>query len=1527
MKKILFFLLLFPAIVFSQETIDLSGVWRFAIDRNDVGITQKWYAQSLEDHIKLPGSMLQNRKGNSVTAQTQWTGSLFDSTYYYSPAMEKYRQPGNIKFPFFLTPDFHYTGAAWYQTTVTVPENWKGKTVQLFLERPHIETTVWVDSMQAGDAQYSLCVPHLYDLTSFLQAGQSHTISVRVDNTIKKQYNPGIDSHSITDQTQGNWNGIAGKINLTAIPPVHIEAIQVYPNVDEKTARVAITVENTTAQSVAAKITLSAESFNSEQQRRIPGISSAFVSKKGKTTLDMTLNMGEEMLTWDEFEPALYKLKATVSYENQISSKEVQFGMREIKIDGKWFYINGRKIMLRGTVENCNFPLTGYAPMDVDSWLKVFKICRNHGLNHVRFHSFCPPEAAFIAADITGIYLQPEGPSWPNHGVALGRGMAIDTFLLQETQAMNRFYGNYASFCMLACGNEPAGDWVPWVSRFVEYWEKNDSRKVYTGASVGGSWAWQPRSQYHVKAGARGLTWNTHPETVSDYRNRIDTVKQPYISHETGQWCAFPNFAEIKKYTGVYKAHNFEIFRDLLEENNMGTLAYDFHLASGKLQALCYKHEIEKTLRTPDYAGFQLLALNDYSGQGSALVGILDVFWEEKPYIRADQFRRFCNETVPLTRMNKFIFKNTESFNAQVEVYHFGQKPLKQALLEWKITGDKGVIVDKGAFVPTDIPIGNCFEIGIISASLEKITKACCLNLEVKIAGTSFINDWDFWVYPEIVLPDKGNVLITDTLDDEAIRTLEQGGNVLILAAGKIRYGKEIRQQLTPVFWNTSWFKMRPPHTTGLLINSHHPVFNDFPTQYHSNLQWADLVHNAQVMLFTEFPEEFQPLVQNIHTWFISKKTGSLFEAKTGKGKLVMTSLDLQTDLEKRLVARQLLSGILDYMNSSEFQPESTVAIERIADLFTKNSETKTYFTKDAPDEIAERQMERLDRGLVAVKTTDGVFLSWRLLGYENPKVTFNIYRNGTLLNDKPVAGATNWTDRNGTVSDEYEVKAINDRSGAETSAKVKPWEHPYKIIQMNRPEATGEIAYLPNDCSAGDLDGDGEYEIIVKWNARSHDNSHDGITDNVFLDAYKTDGTQLWRIDLGKNIRAGAHYTQFMVYDLDGDGIAEIACKTAPGTRDGKGKRILLGNDDPQADYRNNKGHILNGPEYLTVFNGTTGGEITTIPYNPPRGSDLKRTWGDDEGNRSDRYLACIAYLDGIHPSLVMCRGYYTRAVLVAYDLRDGKLNERWVYDSGIKRDIKNTAFGQGNHSLAVGDVDGDGFDEIIYGGAAIDHDGTLLYSTGLGHGDAHHLSDLDPDRPGLEFFDVHETKPSPAGVELRDAASGELLFGHPTAIDVGRGLAADIDPLHRGFEFWSIASDNVYNIKGEVISTNRPSVNFRIYWDGDLQDELLNGTKITKWKGNGSALLVDFKTDGASSINGTKQNPNLSADLFGDWREEVIYYNRKNPSQLLIFTTVIPTEHRLTTLMHDFIYRLSIAWQNVAYNQPPHLGFYIGD
>jgi hypothetical protein len=384
----------------------------------------------------------------------------------------------------------------------------------------------------------------------------------------------------------------------------------------------------------------------------------------------------------------------------------------------------------------------------------------------------------------------------------------------------------------------------------------------------------------------------------------------------------------------------------------MENLSHDFLMASGKLQALCYKHEIEKTLRTPDYAGFQLLSLNDYSGQGTALVGILDVFWEEKPYITPEQFRRFCNQTVPLTRMEKFVFKNGEALKAKVEVYHFGKEPIRNARLKWTLADERGITIASNFLQPIDIPIGNCFQVGEINIPLNGIDNARRLNLEVRIEGTGFVNDWDCWVYPESQDIDAGNVFITDSLNTEAIETLNKGGNVLILAAGKIKYGNDVKQQLTPVFWNTSWFKMRPPHTTGLLVNPRHEVFRNFPTQYHSNVQWAELTNNAQIMQFTEFPNGFQPLVQNIHTWFVSRKIGSLFEARALNGKLMMTSMDLQTNPDRRIVARQLLYSILNYMNSSRFRPESAVTVEQISNLFTKNSEKINTFAKDAPDEL-----------------------------------------------------------------------------------------------------------------------------------------------------------------------------------------------------------------------------------------------------------------------------------------------------------------------------------------------------------------------------------------------------------------------------------------------------------------------------------------------------------------------------------------------------------------------------------------------
>lgn len=932
-----------------NHSLSLSGKWDFQIDREDAGIREQWFNKSLDDCINLPGSMPEKWKGDNVTVRTQWTGSLYDSSYYYNPYMEKYRIEGQVKLPFFLTPDKHYVGVAWYQKKVTIPFDWKGERISLFLERPHIETTVWVGQQKQG-MQNSLCVPHIYDLSSAVKAGNTYLITIRIDNRIK-EINVGPDSHSITDQTQGNWNGIVGRIELQSCPKTYLEDIQVYPDLANQKAIVRMNIQSASA--AKGEITLSAESFNTDSHHKVAPIRQSYSVRAGNNPVEMELVMGKDFLTWDEFDPALYRLTATLNCGKQTETKQVSFGMREFTIAGKWFYVNGRKTMLRGTVENCDFPLTGYAPMDVASWERVFRICRSFGLNHMRFHSFCPPEAAFIAADLVGFYLQPEGPSWPNHGPKLGNGQPIDQYLMDETTALTKAYGNYASYCMLACGNEPSGRWVEWVSKFVDHWKATDPRRVYTGASVGGSWQWQPRNQYHVKAGARGLSWvGGQPESMSDYRSKIDTVSQPYVSHETGQWCAFPNFSEIRKYTGVNKAKNFEIFRDILNDNDMEGLGHDFMMASGKLQALCYKHEIEKTLRTPDYAGFQLLALNDYSGQGTALVGLLDVFFDEKGYINAEEFRRFCSPLVPLARIPKFVYTNDETFHADIEVSNFGKEALQGAKTTYSITDKYGKVYAHGTIGTQQIPIGNLCSLGSVDMKLDAIDAAQKLNMEVRIEGTEAVNDWDFWVYPAKVELNQGTVYTTDTLDANALSVLEKGGNVLITAAKKISYGKEVVQYFTPVFWNTSWFKMRPPHTTGIFLNDYHPLFHEFPTEYHSNLQWWELLNKAQVMQFTDFPKGFRPIVQSIDTWFISRKVGMLFEAKVLNGKLMMTSMDLTTQPDKRIVARQMHKAILDYMNSDAFRPSVSVSPEQIQSLFTKVAGDVKSYTKDSPDEL-----------------------------------------------------------------------------------------------------------------------------------------------------------------------------------------------------------------------------------------------------------------------------------------------------------------------------------------------------------------------------------------------------------------------------------------------------------------------------------------------------------------------------------------------------------------------------------------------
>ena len=607
------------------------------------------------------------------------------------------------------------------------------------------------------------------------------------------------------------------------------------------------------------------------------------------------------------------------------------------------------------------------------------------------------------------------------------------------------------------------------------------------------------------------------------------------------------------------------------------------------------------------------------------------------------------------------------------------------------------------------------------------------------------------------------------------------------------------------------------------------------------------------------------------------------------------------------------------------------------------------------------RQMETLGRGVIAIKSEpEKIFVSWRVLGTDPVGLAFNLYRSADgatpeKLNPAPLTGATHFIDAtfNPAAANTYSVRPL--LAGAEPPPSARTIvatipanapARPYFSIPLQTP-----AGYTPNDTSVGDLDGDGEYEIIVHLTGRARDNSRAGFTDEPIFHAYKLDGKLLWSINLGKNIREGAHYTQFLAYDFDGDGRAELICKTADGTVDGIGKVI----GDAKADYRtqgddlvpsrdpsgsvttpdgkrmaSRAGYVLAGPDFLTVFDGRTGAALATADYVPARGD--VNAWGDAYGNRVDRFLAGVAYLDGVRPSAVMCRGYYTRSVLAAWDWRDGKLTQRWVFDSDQHGPADNTNpyRGQGNHNLSVADVDGDGRDEIVYGAMCINADGTPRYSTKLGHGDALHVSDLDPTRPGLEVFAIHENPKHPYGIEFRDANTGALIWGKPggtaPAPDVGRGVAFDIDPRHPGNEVWSTLP-GLNNARGEIISTKKPnSVNFAVWWDGDLLRELLNGNTVSKWDWLTETTHLLFTAEGCTANNSTKSNPALSADLLGDWREEVILRTTDN-QELRIFSTTIATAHRLTTLMHDPQYRLAIAWQNVGYNQPPHPGFFLGE
>jgi len=930
------------AAAFASNAIDLSGKWQFALDRNDAGIKEDWSRQEFKETIRLPGSLPEQGIGDPVTVNTRWLGDIIDRSFYKAPEYEKYRQPGNIKMPFWLQPDTYYAGAAWYRREFSVPKSWQGRRIDLFIERPHWETQVWIDGKAAG-TNNALATPHVHDL-GVLEPGK-HQLAVRVDN--RMVVDVGWNSHSVSDHTQGNWNGMAGMIELRSRPQVWIDRRRIFTR-NDGTVRVELTVRNQLFDPLSGRITVVVKDAKTGKQ--VGSGNSTFECPRGikadgshiftdVLNKEITLKLDQPPQLWSEFNPALYRLesKLTVEREEITDTAVDSFGFRELGVQGTQFVLNGNKIFFRGTLECCIFPKTGRPPTDVGEWKRIIGVAKAHGLNHFRFHSWCPPEAAFIAADELGFYYQVECSSWGS----LGNGKPLDRWIYEEADGILKYYGNHPSFMLMAYGNEPSGKHAEFLARWVEHYRAEDNRRLYTDAS---GWPQISENQYHVTPDPRIQGWGQGlksrinarpPETRTDYRDYISKRSVPVISHEIGQWCVYPNFREIRKYTGYLKPKNIEVFRDLLEAHHMGDQAGDFLLSSGMLQTLCYKEEIESALRTRGMGGFQLLDLHDFPGQGTALVGVLDPFWESKGYVTPEEYSRFCNSTVPLARMDKRVFTTGEKLEADIEVSHFGEMPLKAAVVAWKLVNDEGKVLDSGKFAARDIPVDNDTSVGKVSVDLQKMQAPLHGKLVVGLENTKFENDWDVWIYPSNIDPSIPNgVIVAKELNAVALETLNSGGCVLLTipperVAPDRKRGK-VALGFSSIFWNTAWTRGQAPHTLGILCDPKHPAFADFPTEFHSNWQWWYLVSSAGAMILDDMPRELRPVVQVIDDWFTARRLGLVFEAKIGKGSLLVTSVDLEKD---NPVTRQFRHSILEYMAGKKFNPKVQISSEDIAKL------------------------------------------------------------------------------------------------------------------------------------------------------------------------------------------------------------------------------------------------------------------------------------------------------------------------------------------------------------------------------------------------------------------------------------------------------------------------------------------------------------------------------------------------------------------------------------------------------------------
>lgn len=921
----------------TDGALELSGTWRFAIDPNDEGMEGRWFETALADQVTLPGSMTTNGKGFEVDINTPWTGSIMDSTWFTADEYEPYRQPGNIKVPYWLQPDTYYKGAAWYQREITIPDTGFEEGAELFIERAHWETRVWIDGNEIG-MQNSLGTPHRFDISEYVKPGK-HTLSIRVDNRTK-DIDVGQNSHSISDHTQSNWNGMIGELAIYPLQATAVTDLQLFPSIDAHNVTARMRVKHVGAEDVPATVRLTVAEKSTG--KKLDAVTKDIVLSQDESAIEVVYDMGTDFSHWDEFDPFLYEMEAVLEVGGTAGKAiRSQFGMRDIEVaDGK-VLVNGRPVFFRGTLESCIFPETGYPPTSAAEWARIFAIVKDYGLNHVRFHSWCPPKAAFLAADSLGVYLQVESSSWANQGATVGDGKPLDGYIYDETRSILQAYGNHPSFVLMAYGNEPSGkNHVKFLTEFVEHWRAQDDRRLYTTAA---GWPAIPENDFNnipqprIQGWGQGLNSIINgqaPATDYDWREIIEPYTIPTISHEIGQWCVYPDFKEIDRYTGVLKAKNFEIFRDRLNANGMGRLAEDFLMASGKLQVLCYKADIEAAFRTPDFGGFQLLDLHDFPGQGTALVGVLNPFWEEKGYVDASEFRQFTNTTVPLARFPKMVYLNSENLVVPVEAAHYGKVPITGAAASWRMVKQDGSTFATGEFGEIDLPFGNNIEVGQVSQSLGAIQEATQLTLEVAVGD--YQNHWDFFVYPDETYRYDDEIYITDKLDDKAKSLLAQGKSVLwSLPQSTLRKekGGDIAVGFSSIFWNTAWTRGQPPHTLGILCDPEHPAFGEFPTEYHSNWQWWDAMTYSNAINLQSVDERLQPIVRVIDDWVTARPLALAFECKVGNGRLVVSGIDFHQKMAERPAARQLLHSFVMYMKGGEFKPAISLEENTISSL------------------------------------------------------------------------------------------------------------------------------------------------------------------------------------------------------------------------------------------------------------------------------------------------------------------------------------------------------------------------------------------------------------------------------------------------------------------------------------------------------------------------------------------------------------------------------------------------------------------